>query len=218
MIEREETFAQLLGGRGAALDATVPSIAFVAGWLLTNHSVGWAALIAVAAAVVVGAIRLARGDKIRAVLIGAFVVSVAALVAMYTGRAIDFFLVQLLSNAASGLAFVVSWAIRWPLLGVIIGALLGQRTRWRQDPDLLRAYGRATLVYAIQYGIRVIVFGYLWWQGDVLASGIARVALSWPLYVLMLAPTWWVFRATLPADHPGLRHPRRRLGADTDPG
>jgi hypothetical protein len=73
-------------------------------------------------------------------------------------------------------------------------------------------------VYSIQYGIRVIVFGYLWWQNDVIASGIARVALSWPLYVLMLAPTWWVFRAALPADHPGLRHPRRRLGADTDPG
>jgi hypothetical protein len=218
VIEREETFAQLLGGRSAALDATLPSIAFVAGWLLTNHSVEWGALIALATAVVVGTVRLWRGDKIRAVLIGAFVVSLAAMVAIYTGRAIDFFLVQLLTNAASGLAFVVSWAVRWPLLGVIIGALLGQRTRWRQDPDLLRAYGRATLVYSIQYGIRVIVFGYLWWQNDVIASGIARVALSWPLYVLMLAPTWWVFRAALPADHPGLRHPRRRLGADTDPG
>ena len=218
MIEREETFAQLLGGRGAALDATLPSVAFVAGWLLTNHSVGWAALIAVAAAVVVGAIRLFRGDKIRAVLVGAFVVSVAALVALYTGQAIDFFLVQLLSNAASGLAFVVSWAVRWPLLGVIIGALLGQRTRWRQDPDLVRAYGRATLVYATQYVIRVLVFGYLWAQNDVVASGVARVALSWPLYVVMLAPTWWAFRAALPSDHPGLRHPRRRLTPDTDPG
>ncbi|QUQ69576.1 DUF3159 domain-containing protein [Kutzneria sp. CA-103260] len=218
MIEREETFAQLLGGRGAALDATLPSIAFVAGWLLTNHSVGWGALIAVGVAVAVGVVRLIRGDKIRAVLVGAFVVSVAALVAMYTGRAIDFFLVQLLSNAASGLAFVVSWAVRWPLLGVIIGALLGQRTRWRQDPDLLRAYGRATLVYALQYVLRVLVFGYLWWQDDVVASGIARVALSWPLYVVMLAPTWWAFRAALPADHPGLRHPRRRLVPDTDPG
>jgi hypothetical protein len=218
VIEREETFAQLLGGRGAALDATLPSVAFVAGWLALSHSVGWAALIAVAVAVVVAAIRLVRGDRIRAVLIGAFVVSLAALVALHTGRAIDFFLVQLLSNAASGLAFVVSWAVRWPLLGVIIGALLGQRARWRRDPDLLRAYGRATLVYAIQYGIRVVVFGYLWWQDDVVASGIARVALSWPLYVVMLAPTWWVFRRTLPGDHPGLRHPRRKLDRDTDPG
>src|SRR5438445_533914 len=72
--KREETFAQLLGARGAALDATLPSVAFVVGWLLTDRSVGWAALIAVATAVVVGAIRLVRGDKIRAVLVGAFVV------------------------------------------------------------------------------------------------------------------------------------------------
>jgi Protein of unknown function (DUF3159) len=119
--EREETFAQMLGGRSAALGATLPSVAFVVGWLLTNHSVGWGAVIALETAVVVGAVRLARGDKVRAVLIGTLVVFVAALVAVYTGRAIDFFLVQLLSNAASGLAFVVSWAIRWPLLCCSVG-------------------------------------------------------------------------------------------------
>jgi Protein of unknown function (DUF3159) len=218
VIQREETFTQLLGGRGAAVDATLPSVAFVVGWLATDHSVGWGALIALATCVAVGAFRLVRGAKIRAVLIGTLVVAVAALVAVYTGRAIDFFLVQLLSNAVSGMAFVVSWAIRWPLLGVIMGAVVGQRTRWRRDPDLLRAYGRATLVYAIQYAVRVVVFGLLWWHGDVIAMGVARVALSWPLYVLMLAPTWWAFRRALPADHPGPRHPRRRIGEVDEAG
>jgi hypothetical protein len=46
----------------------------------------------------------------------------------------------------------------------------------------------------------------------VVALGIARVALSWPLFVVMLAPTWWMFRRTLPEDHPGLRHPRTPEG------
>lgn len=206
--DREETFAQLLGGRGGALDATLPSVAFVVGWLLTGQSIGWGALVAVVVGAVVALVRLLRGDKMRAVLVGMFVVALAAMVAMYTGRAADFFLVQLVSNAASGLAFVVSWAVRWPLIGVVVGLIVGQRTQWRRDPDLVRAYGRATLVYALQYVLRVIVFGVLWWHDEVVALAFARAALSWPLFVVMLAPTWWVFRRTLPEDHPGLRHPR----------
>ncbi|GAA0652939.1 DUF3159 domain-containing protein [Kutzneria viridogrisea] len=205
---REETFATLLGGRGGALDATLPSVGFVAGWLLTDQSIGWGAAIALFVGAAVGLVRVLRGDRIRAVLVGMFVVALAATVALYTGRAADFFLVQLVSNAASGMAFVVSWAIRWPLVGVVVGVLVGQKARWRRDPDLVRAYGRATLVYAVQYVLRVIVFGLLWWQDAVVALGVARVAMSWPLFVLMLGPTWWVFRRTLPADHPGLRHPR----------
>ncbi|AHH93846.1 DUF3159 domain-containing protein [Kutzneria albida] len=205
---REETFATLLGGRGGALDATLPSVGFVAGWLLTDQSIGWGAAIALGVGAAVGLVRVLRGDRIRAVLVGMFVVALAATVALYTGRAADFFLVQLVSNAASGMAFVVSWAIRWPLVGVVVGVLVGQKARWRRDPDLVRAYGRATLVYAVQYVLRVIVFGLLWWQDAVVALGVARVAMSWPLFVLMLGPTWWVFRRTLPADHPGLRHPR----------
>jgi hypothetical protein len=44
-----------------------------------------------------------RGDRPLAALLGLLGVSVTALIALYTGRAADFFLVQLLSNAASTL-------------------------------------------------------------------------------------------------------------------
>jgi hypothetical protein len=45
----------------------------------------------------------------------------------------------------AGLA--VSIAVRWPLLGLVVGTALGQRTRWRRDPDLLRGYRRASWVW-----------------------------------------------------------------------
>src|SRR5918996_987303 len=54
-----------------------------------------------------------------------------SLIALYTGRAQDFFLIQVLSNIASALAWAVSIMIRWPLLGVVVGTLLGQKARWR---------------------------------------------------------------------------------------
>ena len=206
--QRQESLADLLGGRGGALDASLPPVAFVAGWLLTGRSIAWGAAAAIAIGVVVGAVRLARGAKPRAVLVSVALVVVGAAVAMRTGRAADFFLVQMLSNVASALVWATSIAVRWPLLGVVVGLVLGQRTRWRRDPDLLRAYGRASWCWVGQYVLRVAVYLPLWLAGEVVALGVARVALSWPLQIACLAVSWWVLRRALPDDHPGLRHPR----------
>jgi hypothetical protein len=209
--ENQLPLRELLGGRRGAIDATVPPAVFVLGWLVSGRSIGWGALAALAAGGLVGALRLYRGGRATAVLASVAAVAGAALVALYTGRAQDFFLVQLLSNVVSALAWAVSILIRWPLLGVVVGALLGQKTRWRRDPDLLRAYGLASWVWVLaQYTVRVVVFGLLWWSGWVVALGVARVALSWPLVAATVAGSAFVLRKALPADHPGLRHPRMR--------
>lgn len=217
--DRPETLADLLGGRRGAVDATLPPVAFTAGWLLGGHSL-WGG---VGAAVVTGAAlaawRLRRGDRPRSVLVGLLAVCVAALVALRTGRAEDFFLVQLLSNAASALAWVVSIVVRWPLLGVVVGVALGQRGRWRRDRALLRAYGRGSWVWVATYVLRVAVFLPLWLGDEVVALTVARVALTWPLVATALAVSWVVVRRSLPAGHPGLRHPvapaRTAMAADT---
>lgn len=202
-----ESLAQLLGGARGAVDATLPVIAFVAAWLLSDRSIliGGAAAVVVAGAL--GAWRLARGSRPRAVLVGVLLVTASALVALYTGRAEDFFLIQILTNAASALGWAVSIVLRWPLLGVVVGIVLGQKTRWRRDPDLLRAYGRASWVWVGQYVVRLAVFIPLWAAGQVAALGIARIALTWPLIAACLALSWAVLRRALPEGHPGLRHP-----------
>ncbi|MBM7771522.1 hypothetical protein JOD54_001726 [Actinokineospora baliensis] len=203
-----DSLSDLLGGRRGALDATVPPLAFAVVWLLTD-TIGWATVAALAAAGVVAGVRLARGGRVTAVVGSMAAVVVGALVVLYTGRAEDFFLIQLLSNIASALAWAVSILIRWPLLGVVVGVLLGQRFRWRRDPALVRAYGRASWVWVLlQYTLRTAVFGALWWLGDVAALAVARVALSWPLVALVIAVSAAVLRKSLPDDHPGLRHPR----------
>ena len=48
----------------------------------------------------------------------------AAMIAYYTGEARNFFLIPLLSNAASALAWTVSIVIGWPFLGLIVGAIV----------------------------------------------------------------------------------------------
>jgi len=213
-----ETLAELLGGRRGALDASLPPACFVAMWLVSGRSIGWASGAAVACGLLVAVLRWRRRERPRAVLLGLLGVAVAAMVALRTGRAADFFLVQLAVNAASALVWAVSVVIRWPLLGVVVGAVLGQRARWRRDPDLLRGYTVASWPWVGQYLLRVLVFGSLYLasrqgpaglrDGAVVALGVARVALSWPLVACCLAVSWWILRRSLPAEHPGLRRPR----------
>ncbi|WP_203817192.1 DUF3159 domain-containing protein [Paractinoplanes ferrugineus] len=206
-MAQPESLAELLGGRRAAIDATLPAVGFVTGWLISGHSVWAGAGAAIVVGLAVCGWRLRRGDRPRAVLIGLLGVCVAAVIALRTGNAADFFLVQVFSNAASALLFAISVVLRRPLLGVIVGAVLGQRTRWRRDPALLRSYSLASWVWVLQYALRVAVFLPLYLADQVVALGVARVVLSWPLVAGCLAVSWWVIRRTLPAGHPGLRHP-----------
>jgi hypothetical protein len=205
--ERPESLASLLGGGRAALDATLPVIAFTTAWLLTDRSVLWGAFAAVVVAGLVALRRLRSGRRPRAVLIGILAVCASAAIAVYTGRPEDFFLLQIFSNMASAVAWTLSIVLRWPLLGLVVGGVLGQRTRWRRDPALLRAYSRASWVWVGQYVIRVAAFVPLWNGGEVAGLTGARIALSWPLVAACLAVSWWVFLRALPASHPGIRHP-----------
>ena len=204
----DESLSDLLGGRRAALDATAPVAGFLAGWLATGHSIAWGSAAAVLVALALAAWRLRRGDRPGAVLIGLLGVCVAALVALRTGRAEDFFLIRLLSNGASALAWAVSIVIRWPLLGLVVGGVLGQRTSWRRDPALLTAYQKGSWVWVLQYVVRLAVFLPLYAAGQVVALGIAQIALTWPLVAAVIAVSWWVIRRSLPPNHPGLRHPQ----------
>lgn len=213
MRTEDESLADLLGGRRAALDSVVPVAGFAAGWLAGGwlaggRSIALGAGIAVLTGAAVAAWRLRQGRAPAATVVSLLLVCLGAIVALRTGRAEDFFLVRLLTNAASALAWAGSVLVRWPFLGLIAGTVLGQRTRWRRDPGLLRAYQAASWVWVVQYLIRLLVFVPLWWAGQVVWLATAQVVLTWPLVAACLAASWWVLRRTLPPGHPGVRHPR----------
>jgi len=204
---RQESLAHLLGGRRGALDATLPPLAFIAGYLAGGESLAVGVAAAVAVSLAVAGWRMSRGERPRAVVLGVLGVALAALIALRTGRAADFFVLRIATNAASAAAWLASIAVRWPLLGVVVGLVLGQGTRWRRDPALLRAYSRGSWVWVLQYVLRVAVLVPLWYADQVVALGVAQAALTWPLVALCLLVSWWVIRSSLPPEHPGLRHP-----------
>lgn len=203
-----DSLMRLLGGRTSAIDASVPPAAFGLAWLVSGESivVGGAAALLVGAAI--GVWRLTTGARPLAVLVSLLSVVVGTVIALRTGDAVDFYLLRVGSNAASALAWMISIAVRWPLLGLVVGTVLGQRTRWRKDPELLRAYNRASWVWVGQYVVRLVVFIPLWAIDAVVALGIAQLVLTWPLVAVCIVCSWWVLRRSLPDEHPGIRHPR----------
>jgi Protein of unknown function (DUF3159) len=202
-----ESLAKLLGGWQASADATLPPVAFVAGWLLSGRSVGWGAVTAIVVGLLFGTYRVVRGEKPRAVLIGLLGVAVAAAIALYTGRAADFFLARIAVNAASALAWAVSIVIRRPLLGVVIGSVLRQGPQWRRDPALLRAYSFASWIWVLMYALRVLVLGLLYLADAVVGLGVVQLLLGWPVFMVCLVISGWVLYRALPKGHPGFRHP-----------
>lgn len=209
---RQDTLVSLLGGRRGAFDATAPLVVFILTWLLTGRSIGWGVSATLAAAALIALVRLRQRTRPRAVILGLLSVCVAGIIVLYTGRAADILLPRILSNAASALVWAGSIVFRWPLLGVVVGALLGQKARWRTDPALLRAYGAASWAWVAMYTLRVVVLTPFWLSDHedfaVVGGGVAQVVLSWPLLVLCLVLSGAVIKAVLPNGHPGLRHPR----------
>jgi hypothetical protein len=200
---------RLLGGPREAVEGAAPSVTFVVAYAVAGTALTTALAVALAVAAIVAAVRLARRESLRHVLGGLAAVALAAAVAARTGRAEDYFLPSLLANVAAALIWAVSVLAGWPLLGVIVGAAVGQRTSWRSDPDLVRAYGRASWIWAASFVVRAAVMTPLYLAGEVLALGVAKVVLGWPMVLVVIWLSWFTIGRTLPPDHPGLLATRR---------
>ncbi len=212
-FERRNPLHDLLGGPRGALESALPGVVFVTAYLISGSGLDVALTVAVGTAIVLAGLRLLRREKPIRVLGGLAAVAVAALVAARTGNAADYFLPSLLANLASSLIWAVSVLAGWPLLGVVLGFALGQKAGWRSDPELVRAYGLASWVWAASFLVRAGVNIPLYLNDNLVGLGIARVLLGWPLVLLVMVTSWWVIRRTLPADHPGVMHPSQRRTA-----
>lgn len=197
----------LLGGKRGALESGLPSVVFVTVYLVSGSNLTTGLIAALVTAGVLAVARLWRRESPVRVVGGLAAVALAAVVAARTGNAADYFLPSLLANIASALVWAASIFAGWPLLGVIVGFALGQRTRWRKDPDLVRAYSRASWIWAGSFLVRAAVNTPLYLTDNLVGLGISRVLLGWPMVLGVIALSWAVIRSSLPADHPGVLHP-----------
>jgi hypothetical protein len=188
------SLAEAVGGPLGLLETSVPAVAFVVAYVASGSDTNTAAGVAVGLALVLSIARLVRRESPRHALSGLVGVAFAAFIATRSGKAEDFFLPGLLANAAYASAFVISIAVRRPLVGLIVSQLDAAGAGWREDPDRLRAFTRASWLWAGLFVLRLIVQLPLYLAGAVVALGIARTAMGLPLFALALWLTWRLVR------------------------
>ena len=196
------TIAEAVGGPLGIAETAVPAIAFVVAYTISGSDTNTAAAVAVGLAVVLAVARLVRRESPRHALSGLIGVGFAAFIATRSGKAEDFFLPGLLFNAAYASALLISIAVRWPLIGVIVTKLDGEDNSWRDDPRRVRAYRLATWLWVGLFSLRLLVQLPLYLAQEVVALGIARTAMGLPVFALGLWLSWLLVRGVRPAPAP----------------
>jgi intracellular septation protein A len=177
----------LFGGPRDWVDSAVPPIAFVIGNAIGGLTPAlWAAL---AAEAVIVLIRLARRETLRHAFSGAFGVGISVLVAKWTGSARNFFIPGILINATYAVAFLVSVAVRHPLVGVIMRVVYEKPREWHDHPRVRRAYAEATVAWAAMFGLRAVVQETLRRLDKTGWLAVTKIAMGWPLYLAALGLT-----------------------------
>jgi Protein of unknown function (DUF3159) len=198
-------------GPGAFLDAGLPLLLFTVIYAVGGRNLNLAVWWALGAGAMLAVIRLVRRDQLQNVIAGFLGLGIAAFLAMRTGRAEDVFLPGLLINVGYGLAYLVSIIVRWPLLGVFVGLVTGQGMSWRNDPVLLRAYARASALWVAMFAIRLAVQVPLYLAGEEQLGWLAtaRLAMGWPLFLLVAYLSWVIVRPAYQAHQQRLKptHP-----------
>ncbi len=181
------------GGHGIA-DSSLPGLGFVIAYTVSGQDLQAAIWTAVALGVVLLIVRLARKETLQFAIAGFVGVAIAAFIAQKTGKAENFFLPGLLLNLGYALAYLISIAVRWPLIGVFIGPLVGEGMEWRKDPRLLRVYTRASWIWVGLFVIRLAVQLPLYLAKDLVALGVAKTAMGFPIFAVAVWLSYLVLR------------------------
>lgn len=179
-----------IGGWRGMLDSGLPSVVFIMVYLLNGRLLQPALVAALVTGFVVLLWRLARRQPLTQVLAGFAGVAISAYVSSRTGEARDFFLWGLIVNVAYGSAFLLSLALRWPLMGLIVGSITGDPTGWRSDPELRRIFAAASWVWVFVFASRVVVQVPLYLAGWVGVLGTAKIVMGWPLFLFAAYVTY----------------------------
>src|ERR687898_1453597 len=199
--EEPPSLAEAIGGPLGAAESAVPAAAYVVAYTASGQDTTVALIVAGALGALFALARIARGQTVQYALAGLGGLALSAYVVSKTGRAEDFSLHGLLANAGYAAAYLISILVRWPLLGVIVAALRGGDMSWREDPEAVRNYSRASWVWVALFSLRLVVQLPLYLASALTALGVARIAMGIPLFAVGIWLSWLILRPRMRAQH-----------------
>ena len=178
--------ATALGGRRGVLESALPTLVFTVTYV-SSHQLRLALMLAAGAAVALLVVRLVQRSSVQFVINSLVGIALAAVFALRSGRAEDAFLPGIIYNAGYGAIMLLSIVVRWPVVGFMIGSVVGDPTGWRAEPAVVRLCSRLTWLLLLPCLVRVAVQLPLYLAGAVGWLGASKIALGWPLQILALA-------------------------------
>jgi Protein of unknown function (DUF3159) len=196
--EAAATLINAFGGVRGMVDTTLPGLVFIVVFTIT-HKTAPSAWSAFGLTAVFAVVRLIRRETLQHAFSGVFGVAIGAFIAAKSGKAENFYLPGLIYSVAYVIAFLISAMARWPLIGVLLGPILGENLTWKKNnPGRYRAYLKATWVWTAVMAIKPIVLFPVYFTHDVTLLGWLRVALGIPPFLLALYLTWLILAKAPP--------------------
>ncbi|MEY9844884.1 DUF3159 domain-containing protein [Streptacidiphilus sp. MAP5-3] len=180
------------GGVRGMIDMTVPGLVFVVLYTITQN-VAISSWSAVGVTVLLAVVRVARRETLKHAFGGVLGVGIGAFIAMQSGKPQDFYLPSMIYGLVLLVAYAISALVKWPLLGVMLGPVLGENMTWRtQNPGRLSAYTKATWVWVALFALRAAILFPLYWAGQVTWLGVAKIGLGVPPWLVAIYLSWLI--------------------------
>src|SRR5699024_10236458 len=137
-----------VGGLRGIAEAIVPALVFLVTFIVTTD-IWISAIWAVGLAALASVLRLIQRQPMTQALAGVIGVAVSAGVALMQDDARGYYVIGFYISAAYGLAFALSMAVKWPVMGLIYGWIRGEGVSWQKQPARRKKYQIATLLMVL---------------------------------------------------------------------
>ena len=193
----KETVIKALGGKKGLIDSGLPAVVFLVTFNLRNN-LREAIVAALSLSICLAIVRLAKKDTIQHSISGILGVLICAYFANRSGNASDFYIPKLLTNLAYGSAYLIANLVGWPLLGIVLGPLLGENFEWRKNPERRKIYTRASWIWVAMFFSRIAVQYPIYRSGNVNLLGTVNLAMGYPLFFATAYGSWLVIKTAPP--------------------
>ena len=201
-----QALAKAMGGIRGLIEAVLPGLVFLVTYTLTidpstdvtSDPIG-TLLPSLVAPLVIGvifvALRAITRQTTTPALGGLVGTAISVALALFSGKPSDFFLVGLWTNAGYGAALLISVLVRWPLIGVAVGFLMGDGIAWRLDASKRRVLTILTLCWTGLFLGRLAVQLPLYLANNVELLASMKLLMGIPLYAPLLVVSWLMVRS-----------------------
>lgn len=182
-----------LGGVRGLIESILPGLVFLIIFVITRSP--WlSAITPLIVSVAFVAVRAIQRGPLMSALGGLLLVGISTAAVLLTGSANENFLPGLWINVVFLVLTLVTLAVRWPLVGLLLGALSGDLTGWRGNRRARRGATAATWIWAALFAARLAAELPLYLTEQTEALAVVKLIMGIPLYAAVLWFTWLLLR------------------------